>query len=55
VQPNERAVQLEPGFLAAGKLADREAAGFALIGATRDQFQGALRASGERPEQIAWD
>ena len=55
VQPNERAVHVEPGFLSAGRLADREAAGLALISATRDELQDALRAGGERPEQIAWD
>ncbi len=32
-----------------------EEAGLALISATREQLQDALRARGERPEQIAWD
>lgn len=54
-QPNERAVHVAPRFLSAGRLADREAAGLTLISATREQLQDALRASGEQPEQIAWE
>jgi hypothetical protein len=55
VEPKERAVHIEPGFLSEGRLADREAAGLALISATREQLQDAVRAAGERPEQVAWD
>jgi hypothetical protein len=50
-----RAVHVFPGIMSAGRLADREATGLALISATREQLQDALRASGEQPEQIAWD
>jgi hypothetical protein len=55
VQPSERAVHVAPGFLSAGRLADREPAGLALISGTREQLQDALRAGGEQPDQIAWD
>jgi hypothetical protein len=55
IPPSERAVHVAPGLLSAGRLADREAAGLALISATREELQDAFQASGERPEQIAWD
>jgi hypothetical protein len=55
VPPSERAVAIARGFLASGRLADKETAGLALISAAREQLQAALRVHGERPEEIAWD
>ena len=55
VEPSDRARHVAPGFLSPGLLADREGVGLALISATREHFQDALRARGDRPEQVAWD
>ena len=55
IEPGERAVHLARGFLANGTLADRESDAVTLVSATRDQLREALVASGNEPEQIAWD
>jgi hypothetical protein len=55
VEPAQRAVHLEPGFLANGSLAGREADVVALLSATRPELREALLAAGDTPEQIAWD
>ena len=51
----ERPVYLEPGYMAAGAFADREAQIFSAVSASREEFRTAYANAGRTPEHIAWD
>jgi hypothetical protein len=51
----KRATSLEPGFLSAGRLAEREQEAIALLSSTRDEMRTELLAVGDGPEDVAWD
>jgi hypothetical protein len=51
----ERPVCLEPGYMAAGAFADREAQIFSAVSAGREEFRTAYAKAGRILEHIAWD